>query len=171
MLRKRGDLLCEKNKISTLANISFLSNFKTDEIFSNVQIKVTCCFSLIINSVNIRRTKQRAVLEEVRSRSVTRCVPQTAAADLHALTAQLADVHQDNNLVSGNQQVLHAGSNHLMGGNQRTECDQRTDLRVFKRCHTKEFWRVSHLTQCFCHLLWPLYFILLLLEVTGEYIL
>lgn len=100
------------------------------------QMQVTRCGSLIINSVNICRTKQRAVLEEVRSRSVTRYIPQTATADLHALSTQLADVHQDNNLVSGNQQVLHAGSNHLMGGNQCTECGQRADVRVFKESLT-----------------------------------
>lgn len=72
--------------------------------------------SLIINGVNIRHPKQGAVLDEVRSRSVTGRVPQTAAADLHALSTQLADVHQDNNLVSWNQQVLYAGSDHLSGG-------------------------------------------------------
>lgn len=72
--------------------------------------------SLIINRVNIRHPKQGAVLDEVRSRSVTGRVPQTAAADLHALSTQLADVHQDNNLVSGNQQVLYAGSDHLSVG-------------------------------------------------------
>lgn len=72
--------------------------------------------SLIINGVNIRHPEQGAVLDEVRSRSVTGRVPQTAAADLHALSTQLADVHQDNDLVSGNQQVLYAGSDHLSGG-------------------------------------------------------
>lgn len=115
--------------MSNVANVSFLSNFKTQIKYSEMYKQR----SLIINRVNICCTKQRAVLEEVRSRSVTRCVPQTAAADLHALSPQLADVHQDNNLVSGNQQVLHAGSNHLMGEVNRTKCGQRTDLTAFPK--------------------------------------
>lgn len=68
----------------------------------SIQIKAQCG-SLIVNSVNIGQTKQGLVLDEVRSRSVIGRVPQTAAADLHALPVQLADVHQDNDLVSGNQ--------------------------------------------------------------------
>lgn len=89
--------------------------------------------SLIINSVNIRHPKQGAVLDEVRSRSVTGRVPQTAAADLHALSTQLADVHQDNDLVSGNQQVLYAGSDHLLGGGVRFEGVQTVlPSRVFE---------------------------------------
>lgn len=103
--------------------------------------------SLIINSVNIRHPKQGAVLDEVRSRSVTGRVPQTAAADLHALSTQLADVHQDNDLVSGNQQVLYAGSDHLLGGGGGS------DSRVFKRCCPVEFLRLAYLAQRFCHFL------------------
>lgn len=104
-----------KKKYCKLANLSFLSNCM-------YVAKIQCgnqgqlVGSLIINSVNIRHPKQGAVLDEVRSRSVTGRVPQTAAADLHALSTQLADVHQDNDLVSGNQQVLYAGSDHLLGG-------------------------------------------------------
>lgn len=101
--------------------------------------------SLIINGVNIRHPEQGAVLDEVRSRSVTGRVPQTAAADLHALSTQLADVHQDNDLVSGNQQVLYAGSDHLSGGG--------SDSRVFKRCCPAEFLRLAYLAQRFCHFL------------------
>lgn len=70
--------------------------------------------SLIVNSVHACNTKQRAVLEGVRSEGVNRCVPQTAAADLHALPGELANVDQDDDLISGNQEVLHTGSDHLM---------------------------------------------------------
>lgn len=51
--------------------------------------------------MNTRHAKQRTVLEEVRGESVIRRVPETAAADLHALPGELADVDQDDNFVSG----------------------------------------------------------------------
>lgn len=70
--------------------------------------------SLKVNSVNSCHTKQRAVLEGVRCKGVIRCIPQTAAADLHALPSELADVDQGNSLISGNQEVLHTGSYHLV---------------------------------------------------------
>lgn len=101
--------------------------------------------SLIINSVNIGHPKQGAVPDDVRSRSVTGGVPQAAAADLHALSTQLADVHQHNNLVSGNQQVLYAGSDHLSGG--------RSASMGFKRCCPVTFVRLAYLAQRFCHFL------------------
>lgn len=75
--------------------------------------------SLKVNSVHSCHTKQRAVLEEVRGKCVIRCIPQTAAADLHALPSELADVDQDNCLISGNHEVLHTGSYHLVGAIQK----------------------------------------------------
>lgn len=75
--------------------------------------------SLKVNSIHSCHTKQRAVLEEVRGKCVIRCIPQTAAADLHALPSELADVDQDNCLISGNHEVLHTGSYHLVGAIQK----------------------------------------------------
>lgn len=125
--------------------------------------------SLKVNSVDSCHTKQRAVLEGVRGVGVVRRIPKAAAADLHALPGELADVDQDNSLISGNQKVLHAGSYHLGGANPENETNRIE--RVFKRCCVNELFRFIYLTYCFCHFLRPLYFIFLLLEVTGEYIL
>lgn len=77
------------------------------------------CDSLIVNCVHSPDTKQRAVLEGVRGERVIGAVPQASAADLHALIAELADVDQNNNLVSGDHEVLHAGSYHLADTIQR----------------------------------------------------
>ena len=71
------------------------------------------CDSLIVYSVDSPHTKQRAVLEGVRGEGVIRCIPQTAAADLHALPSELADADQDDKLISLNHEVFHTGSYHL----------------------------------------------------------
>lgn len=75
--------------------------------------KVKSKVSLKVDGVHVGHTKQRAVLEGEGSEGVTGGVPQTAAADLHALPRELPDVDQDDSLVSGDQEVLHAGSYHL----------------------------------------------------------
>lgn len=75
--------------------------------------------SLKVNSVDSCHAKQRTVLEGVRGEGVIRCIPQTAAADLHALPCELANVDQDDNLISGDHEVLHAGSYHLGGAIKR----------------------------------------------------
>lgn len=75
--------------------------------------------SFKINSVNSCHTKQRAVLEGVRCKGVISSIPQTATADLYALPSELADVDQDNNLISGNHEVLHTGFYHLDMGNSK----------------------------------------------------
>lgn len=68
---------------------------------------------LKINCINGSNTKQRAVLERVGGEGVVGAVPQTSAADLHALIAQLANVDQNHKLISRNQEVLHTSSYHL----------------------------------------------------------
>lgn len=68
---------------------------------------------LKINCINGSDTKQRAVLERVGGEGVVGAVPQTPAADLHALVAQLPNVDQHHKLVAGNQEVLHTSSDHL----------------------------------------------------------
>lgn len=85
---------------------------KTGHVLSSESV-YCLCDSLIVNCVHSSNTKQRAVLEGVRGECVIGAVPQASAADLHALIAELADVDQNNNLVSGDHEVLHAGSYHL----------------------------------------------------------
>ncbi len=80
--------------------------------------------SLKVNSVDSRHTKQRAVLEGVRGVGVIRRIPKAAAADLHALSGELADVDQDDSLISGDHEVPHTGSYHLGGANPENETDR-----------------------------------------------
>lgn len=68
---------------------------------------------LKINCINGSNTKQRAVLERVGGEGVVGAVPQTSAADLHALIAQLANVDQNHKFISGNHEILHTSSYHL----------------------------------------------------------
>lgn len=82
------------------------------------------CDLLIINCINGSNTKQRAVLKGVGGEGVVGAVPQAPAADLHALIAELADVDQNNNLVSGNHEVLYTSSYHL--GDTITELTKGT---------------------------------------------
>lgn len=89
------------------------------------------CGLLIVNCVHSSDTIQRAVLEGVRGERVVGAVPQASAADLHALIAELADVDQNNNLVSGDHEVLHAGSYHLADAIQRIK---KKDEMGISRC-------------------------------------
>lgn len=81
--------------------------------------------SLRVNSVDSCQTEQRAVLEGVRGEGVISCIPQTAAADLHALPGALTDVDQDDGLISGNHEVLHTGSYDLGGAIQRIKLTEQ----------------------------------------------
>lgn len=86
--------------------------------------------SLKVNGVDSCHTKQRAVLERVRGEGVIRCIPKAAAADLHALSCELADVNQGNDLVSGDHEVLYTGSYHLREAIQRISLDEES-LRYY----------------------------------------
>lgn len=81
-------------------------------VFSSESIQCLCD-SLIVNSVDSSHTKKRAVLEGVGGEGVVRCIPQTAAADLHALPGELANADQDDKLISVNHEVFHTCSYHL----------------------------------------------------------
>ena len=66
-----------------------------------------CVLSLIVDSIDICNTKQRAVLEAERGKGVIRCIPQKAAGDLHPLPMDLTHVDQDSSFISGGLKVLH----------------------------------------------------------------
>jgi len=48
--------------------------------------------SFKVDSIHSGNAKQITVLERVRCKGVIGCIPQTAAADLHALPVELANV-------------------------------------------------------------------------------
>lgn len=87
--------------------------------------------SLKVNSVDSCHTKQRAVLEGVRGESVVRCIPKTTAADLHALSCELADVNQGDDLISGDHEILYTGSYHLREAIQTMNLDTAESLRLY----------------------------------------
>lgn len=122
------------------------------------------CESLKVNSIHSCHTEQGAVLKGVRGEGVIRCIPQTAAADLHALSCELADVDQDHSLISGNHEVLHTGSYHLGGAIRRMlliEQKYPIDQKICLFFMNKPL-RFIYLTKGFCHFLRPLYFIFFL---------
>lgn len=94
---KKNKIKCKKKKAHCEVWLRFVLNFFTTTQKQSTEREN----SLKVNSVNTRHAKQRTVLEEVRGESVIRRVPETAAADLHALPGELADVDQDDNFVSG----------------------------------------------------------------------
>lgn len=87
---------------------------------------ITCnvCDSLKVNSKDYCRAIQRTVLERIRGKSVVGCIPQAAAADLHALSSELANVDQDDYLISGDHEVLHTSSYHLQYASQTINFDE-----------------------------------------------
>lgn len=70
-------------------------------------------FLLVIHAVDISQSKQGAVLKGVGGKSVVRRVPDTPAANPHALIVQLSDVDEDDYFISRYHQVLHSGFNYL----------------------------------------------------------
>lgn len=128
--------------------------------------QITCHVgdSLKVNSIDSCDTIQRAVFKRVRGKSVVRCIPQTAAADLHALSSELANVYKDNYLISGDHEVLHTGSYYLEGQIETIRSKSRNSKAFI------DIFISIYLAYCLRHFLRPLYFVFLLLEITGEYI-
>lgn len=110
---------------------------KSGHVLSSESIYCLCGL-LIVNCVHSSDTIQRAVLEGVRGERVVGAVPQASAADLHALIAELADVDQNNNLVSGDHEVLHTGSYHLADAVQRIKI--KKDEMAISRCLKDVAW-------------------------------
>lgn len=76
--------------------------FNSRDLFRTVGNRVQALsVSLKVNSVDSCHTIKRTVLKGVGGKGVIRCIPQTAAADLHALPSELADVDHDDNFISG----------------------------------------------------------------------
>lgn len=69
--------------------------------------------SLKVNSVDVGHGEERAVLEGVWGEGIVGGVPQAAAPDAHVLVTELSDADQNNDLITGNHQILHPGFDHL----------------------------------------------------------
>lgn len=75
---------------------------------------------LIVDPVHGGAAEQSFVLEGVGHKGVEVWIPQTAAADLHPLTVELADVDQDDGFIPGDHELLHAGPYHLQQGQKES---------------------------------------------------
>lgn len=68
---------------------------------------------LRVNSKHICKCKEWSVFEGVWGKSITWCVPEASAANLHALLAQLPNMYSHNNFVSWYHKIFYPGLNYL----------------------------------------------------------
>lgn len=80
------------------------------------ELKLDLTVLLKVDPIHGGAAEQRGVLEGVGHKGVEVWIPQTAAADLHPLAVELADVDQDDGFIPGDHKLLYAGPYHLQQG-------------------------------------------------------